>query len=1003
MRTAFYTISILLVSSFFLFSHQSYALGVGAITGSTTVCVGSNTTLADTTAGGVWSSSSPLIATVNSVGVVNGVAAGAVTITYTFGSYIATHAMAVSAAPAAGTIAGGTTVCLGSTLALTDTFGGGSWSSSLTSVAYVGSGIVTGLSAGTATISYTVTNACGTAYATYPITVQPLPAAIAGSAGVCSGSVTTLTDATSGGTWSSSTPTVATIGASTGIATPVAVGTTTITYALSTGCSVYRNLTVDVAPLAGTISGGTTVCSGSTLALTDTFGGGSWSSSLSSVADASFGLVTGLSAGTATISYTVTNACGSAYATYPITVLLGPAAIAGSTSVCTGTATTLTDAISGGTWSSSTASVATIGATTGIATGVATGTTTITYALTSGCSVYRNLTVDVAPVAGTISGGTTVCSGSTLALTDTFGGGSWSSSLSSVADASYGIVTGLSAGTATISYTVTNACGSAYSTYPITVLLGPAAIAGSAGVCTGSVTTLTDAISGGTWSSSTSSVASIGSTTGIATGVAVGTTTITYALTSGCSVYRNLTVSVAPVAGTISGGSSVCPGSTLALTDTFGGGSWSSSLSSVANVSSGLVTGVSSGTATISYTVTNSCGSAYATHTVTVLPSPAVTAAFTLGSCNGGIDTLTASGATTYSWLPTTGLSCPTCAVTEFTGMSSGTYHVTGSMAGCSSTASVTVDANRISGFISFSSTPPASLGMKVWLIQFSSIDSSLTALDSQTTCLAGGSTPYYEFLGKPAGNYMVKAKLLSSIPGTSDYIPTYGYSNMHWDSATTITHMGTIADTMHINMLYGAVPSGPGFIGGLIVSGAGKGTSGDVPVSNMLVYLENATTHQVYTYTYTDTAGAYSFSNLALGSYIIYPVDYHYATIIPPVITLTSTTDSFAVANFKEHTTLGTITSFSNTSIKNISGNPAISVYPNPTTGLLHIDLGNTLQSNATIVISDIIGREVYSQVLSGAQTNSSINISSLKDGIYLITVKGNGINYCGRLEVRR
>ena len=53
-----------------------------AISGTKTVCAGKTTTLSDQTAGGVWSSLNPAIATVSATGIVTGVAAGVVTIQY---------------------------------------------------------------------------------------------------------------------------------------------------------------------------------------------------------------------------------------------------------------------------------------------------------------------------------------------------------------------------------------------------------------------------------------------------------------------------------------------------------------------------------------------------------------------------------------------------------------------------------------------------------------------------------------------------------------------------------------------------------------------------------------------------------------------------------------------------------------------------------------------------------------------------------------------------------
>lgn len=75
----------------------------------------------------------------------------------------------------------------------------------------------------------------------------------------------------------------------------------------------------------------------------------------------------------------------------------------------------------------------------------------------------------------------------------------------------------------------------------------------------------------------------------------------------------NLTIRIdidsLPSAGIISGTDSVCPGYSVALTETRGGGIWSSSNISVSTVStSGIVTGINPGVDTIIYTVVTDCG-----------------------------------------------------------------------------------------------------------------------------------------------------------------------------------------------------------------------------------------------------------------------------------------------------------------------------------------------------------------------------------------------------------
>jgi hypothetical protein len=103
---------------------------------------------------------------------------------------------------------------------------------------------------------------------------------------------------------------------------------------------------------------------------------------------------------------------------------------------------------------------------------------------------------------------------------------------------------------------------------------------------------------------------------------------------SGCvgTASQSVTV-IAPVPQTITGVSSLCFGATATFTATTPGGTWSTNNPSVAtvNASSGLVTGVSAGSATVTYSVVTAgnCVNS-ATFAVTVLP------AFNPGAISGG-------------------------------------------------------------------------------------------------------------------------------------------------------------------------------------------------------------------------------------------------------------------------------------------------------------------------------------------------------------------------------
>ena len=210
------------------------------------------------------------------------------------------------------------TVCAGSTTTLTATPAGGTWTSSNTAIATIdpASGAATGIAAGTANMTYTTGAGC---YKITALTVNPLPA-ITGITSACISSSITLTATPAGGTWVGGAPAIATI-TSGGQATGIALGIAPITYTAPTGCVITGTFTVyNLAPNYGP----TTVCKGSTIALGNSTAGGTWSSSNTNIATvtAVTGIVTGDSAGTTTITYSMGGSC---YSTTDVTVTARPA------------------------------------------------------------------------------------------------------------------------------------------------------------------------------------------------------------------------------------------------------------------------------------------------------------------------------------------------------------------------------------------------------------------------------------------------------------------------------------------------------------------------------------------------------------------------------------------------------------------------------------------------------------------------------------------------------
>ena len=251
---------------------------VAVITGSTTNCtIGSNTNLSCSTTGGSWSSYNSTVATVSSTGRVTAVANGGAAIAYTVTNSAGCSASStitynVAQVGALSPITGASSVCVGSTITLSNTTsipigGTGVWSTPSTSTATVGAstGVVRGNGSGIASIRYIIFNSFGcSALTTASIIVNPIPniPTIQYAAGTsnpqtgpggafCANRTVTVVGNPTGGVWSSTGG--ITVGSSTGIVnTGSSAGPASITYTVTVNsCSNSRSIIGSVAICSG--------------------------------------------------------------------------------------------------------------------------------------------------------------------------------------------------------------------------------------------------------------------------------------------------------------------------------------------------------------------------------------------------------------------------------------------------------------------------------------------------------------------------------------------------------------------------------------------------------------------------------------------------------------------------------------------------------------------------------------------------------------------------------
>ena len=597
-----------------------------------------------------------------------------------------------------------TIVASGGTAPLTYTITGGASNNT---------GVFTGLSAGTYSVTVSDINGCPPAISSTFVIIEPAAITIDSESYTdisCFGEVDgTVTIVASGGT----APLTYTItgGASnnTGVFTGLSAGTYSVTVSDINGCPPAISSTfIIIEPAAITIDSEsytdiscfgevdgtvTIVASGGTAPLTYTITGG---------ASNNIGVFTGLSAGTYSVTVSDINGCPPAVSSS--FTIIEPAVITIDSESYTDVSCfgevdgTVTIVASGGTAPLTYTITGGASNNTGVFTGLSAGTYSVTVSDINGCPPAISSTfVIIEPAAITIDSEsytdiscfgevdgtvTIVASGGTAPLTYTITGG---------ASNNTGVFTGLSAGTYSVTVSDINGCPPAVSSS--FTIIEPAVITIDSESytdvsCFGEVDgTVTIVASGGTAPLTYTITGGASNNTGVFTGLSAGTYSVTVSDINGCppAVSSSFTI-IEPAVITIDSESFtdiacyndnngtvtiVASGGTAPLTYTITGG--------VSN-NTGIFTGLSAGTYSVTVSDINGCPPAISSSFTITNPDEIVITeeTFTNITCHGANDgaiTFKATGGTPPLIYTITG--GDTNSTGEFTGLGEGTYQVT--------------------------------------------------------------------------------------------------------------------------------------------------------------------------------------------------------------------------------------------------------------------------------------------------------------------------------------
>ena len=887
-----------------------------AVSGNTTICSGSTTTLTAIGATSyTWSALPSFTSTLNPVVVSPTVTTvGTVTGLDSYGC-VGSTAFTITVVPTPTiTVSGTTGICAGSTTTLT--------ASGATSYTWLpsGSSINPSVISPSVTTTYTVIGSNGSCTATTQVVVDVYSTpilSITGNTTICSGSSTTLT-AFGGASSFNWMP-----GSISG--NPITVSPTTSTtytvYGLGKmGCIGTATISVNVLPSPTvTITGNTNVCYGTTTTLTAT-GGGTylWSPSGST----SPSITTGI-AGVNSVTVTGSNGCQTVKT---VTVVIVPLPIMSitpsSSTICAGASVTITSSgASLYSWSPG-------GMTT--YTAVVSPSVTTVYTVTGtgtgkyGCSNTITATVNVipTPTAG-ITGSSIICNNTPINLTAT-GGGSyfWNTG------ANVSVITVSTGGVYSVTVTSTNGCSSVAS-LTITSSASPTLTISpiSPSICSGSSTTLT--ASGAfsyNWMPGGLTTNSI---------VVAPTVTTVYTVTGankggGCSSTKTVTVTVLPSPTvTISGSTSFCSGLSGTITAT-GGGTY---LWNNGSTNSSIITNASINTVTV--TGLNGCQTIKSV-TLSILPTPTITIASSSSViCSGSCATLTAVNASTvgtaYTWtslqsssitvISTTSsvVVCPTVTTT---------YSLTGTTkGGCTS---------KTTGIITVIQNNPAFNIVNAHLSGLSYYTSTVTPVVTNANLVTG--------FGE---RYIIEEVNLSTgvgVPGTNTSMGTNPNPSCWWVYPTPLTFTG-FNGTQNVAT---CPASGPYADGQFTAGKAYRITRG--------TWNSYCTWAQISTVVYEGAFG-------------------------------------FVIANDNNAPDYSSLMTASSSKMQS---NSNLNIYPNPSNGLMNIKLEGATESLYTVEIFDTEGKMIYKSSALQAKdselfTELDIRKVIYKSGIYMLNLKSD------------
>lgn len=267
-----------------------------------------------------------------------------------------------------------------------------------------------------------------------------------------------------------------------------------------------------------------------------------------------------------------------------------------------------------------------------------------------------------------------------------------------------------------------------------------------------------------------------------------------------------------------------------------------------------------------------------------------------------------------------------------------------------------------------------------------------LTKFDSITSQPLNASGTY-TFAGQDAFTYIMKCE-----PNNLSLENTYAPSETSWKTAAHVTHGCTANLTQNINVIpLTNIGTGPGTLSGKITEGQGYQPRGGIfapgqPIGGLSIKGGRNPGGNIVAQGRTNSSGEYTLSNIPVSgtgeTYFILVDVPGLDTNTTYHVAITTSSLQYNDLNFIVDSAKINPTSF--VGIKQFSlNNSRIKIYPNPTSGLVNINIDLSTIEKVSIKLVDIMGKDVKT-ILSPTNFSSNLkvnsNLNGFNPGIYFL-----------------